>query len=535
MGRNSLVIFFFWIIVTVSYGQQQTYYVQFKDKDASAYTLDAPEQFLSGRSIARRKKNRVVIDHRDLPVHQPYIDQVVLAGAELIYPLKWFNGVVVRSDEVVKNQLTLLSCVQSVDESVKFRKGKPSTLEHFVTHRMHSDFGNAYDQNAMIGIPQMHDAGYTGQGVLIAIMDDGFLNVDNNVGFTSLFQQGKIKGTWDLVDMDASLYTQGGGHGTAVFSILAGHLPGQFLGPAPHANYILFRTEDIASESPLEELNWVRAAEIADSAGADIIQVSLGYTTFDDVSLNYTWADLDGKTSYISKGAAVAYSKGIIVVASAGNEGDDPWQKISCPADADGVLAVGAVNNNEVRSYFSSIGNTADGRIKPDVMAKGNGVMYIAPGGFIASGGGTSFSSPLVSGLLAGLLQAYPTLTHKEVITCLKRSADRFHAPDPFYGYGIPHFSRASYYANLLTDKESLSIFPNPFGSQLNIKVPASVLGSSIEWSVYAMTGQKVAEGQQLLGDVIVPLWSDGDTLCSGVYLLRASIGGVFHTFRIIK
>lgn len=534
MGRNSLFIFL-GLFVNVCYGQQQTYYVQFKDKNASVYSTDAPKDFLSARSISRRHKNKIAIDHRDLPVNQSYIDQVIAAGAQLVYPLKWFNGVVVRSDEVVKNQLTSLSCVQSVDESVKFRKGKSATLSNLSMSRTYTDFGDAYDQNAMIGIPQMHHAGYRGQGILIAITDDGFLNVDNNPGFTTLFQQGKIKGTWDIVDMDASLYTQGGGHGSAVFSILAGHLPGQFSGPALDANFMLFRTEDVASESPLEELNWVRAAEIADSAGVDIIQVSLGYTTFDDASLNYTWADLDGKTSYISQGASVAYDKGIIVVASAGNEGDDPWKKISCPADVDGVLAVGAVDYNGSRSHFSSVGNTADGRIKPDVMAMGNGVIFIAPSGFLSSGAGTSFSSPLVSGLVAGLMQAYPGLTHQEIITCVKRSADRYQAPDAFYGYGIPHFSGASYYANLLSDKESLYIFPNPFGAQLNIKVPASALGSAVEWSLYAMTGQKVAEGQQVIGDTMIALWSDGDSLRSGVYLLRASIGGVFHTFRIIK
>jgi len=536
MGKTSLYIALHFFGVYVSYGQQQTYFVQFKDKNASGFSVDHPQNFLSSRALARREKCLVSVDEKDLPVVQSYIDQLVLAGAQCIYPLKWFNGVVVLSDVTVKNQLAALSFVSSVDVSVVFRKANTDATQSLVCEtNMLSDFGSAFHQNDMLGNVQMNRDGYSGKGIRIAITDDGFLNVNSNAGFTSLFQNGQILSTHDLIDLDNSVYAQGGGHGAEVFSILAGTLTGQFSGPAVSAEFMLFRTEDVASESPLEELNWVRAAEIADSAGVDIIQVSLGYSTFDDASLNHTWSDLDGQTSYISKGASIAYAKGLIVVASAGNEGASPWRKILCPADVDGVLSVGAVDYDEQRTSFSSVGNSYDGRIKPDVMAMGAGVVYIGTDGILKSGGGTSFASPLMSGLVAGLLEAHPTLSHKEILFAIKQSSDRYTSPDSLYGYGIPNYAKASNYAKLLEDNESAYVYPNPFGADLNLKVPASDVGKLLDWNLYSAAGEKVATAQQVISTMAVSLWSDSSGLSSGVYFLKVSIEGTFQVFKVIK
>ncbi len=536
MGKTSLVFYFLFFNTILSYGQQQTYFVQFTDKNTSLFSIDQPEDYLSNRAIVRRSKCKVSIDQKDFPVTQTYIDQVVLLGAQLLYPLKWFNGIVVRSDINVKNQIALLSYVTAVDASVVFRKGvKKSTQSFLNKSAILEDFGNAFLQNDMLGISQMHNEGYTGNGVLIAITDDGFLNTNINAGFNTLYTNGQVIGTHDLVDIDTSLYQQGGGHGAEVFSIIAGSLSGQFSSPAIDADYMLFRTEDVSSESPLEELNWVRAAELADSSGVDIIQVSLGYTTFDDPALDHSWLDLDGASSYISKGASIAYQKGIIVVVSAGNEGDKAWKKILCPADVDGVLAIGAVDYTETRSGFSSYGNSADGRIKPDLMALGQGVSFIGTDGLVRAGSGTSFASPLISGLAAGLVQAHPTLTHKQIMYAMRLSADRYLNPDSYYGYGIPNYTKASQYATIMEDEASVFVFPNPFATSLSMKVQETAIGSMLDWDLYSINGQRIAKGKQVIAESLVTLWSTEFIPAAGMYMLHVSIDGMRRTYKVIK
>ena len=391
------------------------------------------------------------------------------------------------------------------------------------------------DKPTMLGMIKMKNDGYNGNGLLIAITDDGFLHADTMKAFATLFSNGKIIDTWDLVDLDKNAYSQGGGHGSNVFSILAGDLPNQLSGPGHGANFVLFRTEDVSSESPLEELNWIRAAEIADSIGADIIQVSLGYNTFDDSSLDYTQSDLDGKTSYVSQGADVAATRGIVVVVSAGNYGNNSWGKILCP-DAIGILAVGAVDANEERATFSSIGYSADGRVKPDVMAMGVNVAYANNStGQVAFGSGTSYASPLITGLSAGLMQAYPELTHDELILAIKYSADRFESPNAYYGYGIPNYDRASAFARLLLDKGSERVFPNPFESHVYVKIKQDEVGSALNWKLYTTTGQLVGEGQTIADNSIVLLDFINESLSVGIYCLKISCNGHFSTFKVMK
>jgi serine protease AprX len=536
MVRSSLFLIFFLGAAFFSLAQQQTYFVKFKDKKGSPFSVHSPKKFLSEKAIARRYKNHVVLSETDIPVLQTYIDQVALEGAVVLYPLRWFNGVVVQSDISVKAQLANLSFVQSVGETIKLRTSNKIAVQALARETsVVADFGGAAVQNNMLGLDVMSNYGYTGKGVFVAITDDGFLNVDTNPGFARLFLQNKIIDTWDIVDSDKTVYADGGGHGAEVFSIIAGELPGQFLAPATGAKFLLFRTEDVSSESPLEELNWVRAAEIADSAGVDIIQVSLGYNTFDNSALDYSWSDLDGNTSYISRGATLAVSKGLIVVASAGNEGASPWRKVLCPADVSGVVSVGGVDYSGARASFSSTGNTADGRLKPDVMAMGLGVAYIETNKTVNSGAGTSFASPLITSFLAGLMEAYPTLESIYLVEALKKSSNRYTTPTIYYGLGIPNFSKALDYARVFDDKASIAVFPNPFFNELNLKLPAVYVGETVNWELFTVQGKNVTQGTAEVDEVVVPLWLRAEDMSAGVYVLHVSVSGELFTFRIIK
>lgn len=520
------------------WAQQQTYFVRLKDKASNTFSIANPEQFLTSRALERRQKCKVLVDEMDLPVSQTYIDQIEATGAEVLYPLKWLNGVVVRSDATVKSQVIDLPFVSSADQSVK-RVAAPSAaqeeLSWYATTKSLAD--NSYQQNDMLGMVKMKEDGYDGNGVLIAITDDGFLHADTMTAFHDLFSNNQIIDAWDLVDLDKTVYSQGGGHGTHVFSILAGYLDDQFSGPGLGADFILFRTEDSGSESPLEELNWVRAAEMADSLGSDMIQVSLGYNTFDNASLDYNMnSDLDGNTSYSSQGASIAATRGIVVVVSAGNGGNSSWNKILCPGDAKGILTVGAVDVNENRASFSAIGYTTDGRLKPDVMAMGSSVAYVnSANGNVAYGNGTSFASPLITGLSAGLMQAYPALTHTELIQAIQYSSDRFYKPDPYYGYGIPNYERASDYARLLLDKESEGVFPNPVGSYVYVKIKEHQIGHPLHWKLYTAKGELVEEGEKTTESTLVNLFSSGEALKHGFYCLSVSCNGHFVTYKLVK
>jgi subtilisin family serine protease len=295
----------------------------------------------------------------------------------------------------------------------------------------------------MLGVSTMHTLGYAGQGRLIAVFDAGFPGVNTVPCFDSLNQRNGIVATYDFVSNNSFVYAFHP-HGTNVLGTLAGYLPGSLIGPAYGAQFILCRTEDAPTEFRVEETNWLFAAEFADSIGVDIINTSLGYYTFDNPAMDYTPADMDGNTTWITRAADLAASKGILCVASAGNNGSDPaWRVITAPADGDSVLAVGAVSPDSIRVGFSSVGLSATGRIKPDVTAQGDQTIVAMSNGFVAPSSGTSFSGPLVAGLAAGFWQANPSLTAHQVLTHLRNSGHKANSPDSLVGYGIPNFSRA--------------------------------------------------------------------------------------------
>ena len=296
-----------------------------------------------------------------------------------------------------------------------------------------SPYGYALEQIKLLNGLKLHRAGFRGQGMRVAVIDAGFLNVDR----ISMFDSLHLLGTYNVVSPQQSVFAEDE-HGTKVLSCLAANAPGWMVGTAPEASYWLIKSEDSRSEYPIEEDYYVAALEFADSVGVAVITSSLGYFAFDVDSMSYTQADLDGCTAFISRAAHRAVEKGLLLFSSAGNEGNGTWEKITFPADTEGVLTVGSVTSQKERSRFSSKGLTADGRIKPDLVALGSGSCVVIGSGEISYGSGTSFATPILAGMGICLWQALPQLTPQELIDLLRQSGSQAERPDAELGYGLP-------------------------------------------------------------------------------------------------
>lgn len=439
-----LGLFYF---TNITFADGYYFFVQFKDKHNSPFSLDRPSEFLDIKSIQRRANQQIAIDSTDLPVNPDYIAQVANQGVRIHSASKWINGVTVFSEDSLPiNGISTLPFVERVEYTGKKQDTAPS-----FSRVKHIDKDLNYDaaasQIGQLHASALHQSGYTGKDILIGILDGGFKNADINPAFDSLRLQNRLLGTRNIINSSVDVY-RGDAHGAKVLSIMAANLPNVFSGVAPHASYWLIETEYIPTEYMVEVDFWVRGLEFADSIGVDIINSSLGYTEFDDAAMNFTYADMNGRTSRASRAAFLASRKGILVCISAGNDGNNPWKYISSPADAEGILAVGAVNTNNSIAAFSSFGPTADNRIKPDLCATGWGTALINPAGQLSYENGTSYASPIIAGLTACYLQH-----HKEqlpqpysidvIIQQIISSADRYDNPDPQYGYGLPNFQQA--------------------------------------------------------------------------------------------
>lgn len=460
------------------------YMVNFTDKNNSKYSIDKPEEFLSQRALERRQKANISLSENDLPVSQFYLDSLEGLGLKIVNISKWLNAACVYTlDTILMKRLDRLTFVRSVGIDKNSNKNaldttiKKAPVKQYGVQEVDSNYIQSYGGSfAQIQIHNghlLHKEGYMGQGMHIAVLDAGFYKVNELAAFDSLRENNQILGTRDFVDGDYEVY-DADSHGMKVLSTMAGNIPGGLLGTAPKASYWLLRSEQAATEYIIEEFNWVSAAEFADSVGVDLINSSLGYSDFDDNAHDHTYADLDGNTTIITKAADIAASKGILVVTSAGNEGASMWRYISAPGDADSILTVGAIMPDSRRAYFSSLGPSADKRIKPDVCAIGLPSIVSGTGGEVSSSSGTSFSSPIMAGLVACLWQAHPELTNMEVIDIIKRSSSQFNAPDTSLGYGIPDvyaahiFLKTSGFIDI--KKGNMRVFPNPFNENLNIE-----------------------------------------------------------------
>ncbi|MCB0805405.1 MAG: S8 family serine peptidase [Bacteroidales bacterium] len=470
------------------------YWVKFTDKDNSPYSINNPEEFLSEKAIQRRAKFEIPLTTSDLPVNPAYIQSVTDLGVTLLNTSKWFNSITIYTTDPSKiAQIEALPHVVSVDKSSgnklksgdKFEKpffanetisGIPETgsLKKTTAGKSY-DYGEGYNQIEMLNGIALHDLGYDGAGMTIAVLDAGFLNADDISAFDNLWSNGQILGYKDFVNPTNPNLFGSHSHGTMVLSTMGAYLPGQLVGTAPMADYWLLRSEDGDSETLIEELNWVSAAEFADSVGADIINSSLGYTEFDDPSQNHTYSDMDGNTTPITIGADMAVSKGMIVVNSAGNSGGDPWQYIGAPADGDSVFSIGAVTGSGNYANFSSTGPTADGRFKPNVVAQGQGSALIEPwGGSVSNGSGTSFSSPITAGMVACLWQANPNARNTEIMEAIQESATLANNPNNQLGYGIPDYLEAHLMLPTSIDSETITqrqivVSPNPFRNEIKL------------------------------------------------------------------
>lgn len=426
-------------------------WVYFTDKgDNLDHYFANPLTVVSKKSLERRAKvlsENNLIDFTDLPVNQNYVNQIIQNGFELKQKSRWFNGIsgFASANEIYQIAANLF--VKKIDvvgtfaknyDDVEFKPAQNQNDNPVQPQGINTlNYGSSFTQLNQISVPQVHDLGYNGTGITICVLDAGFDNLPHEA-FSSM----NIIAAYDFVNHDPNVGNQGdmgeGSHGTATLSIIGGFKEGQLIGPAYGSNFILAKTENTDSETPVEEDNWVAGVEWADSIGVDVTSTSLGYLDYDFPYTSYTWQDMDGNTAIITIAADLAAGKGIVVVNSAGNNGTSTHNTLGAPADGDSVFTIGAVTSSGTRSSFSSVGPTFDGRIKPDLMAMGSNVFHASSfGNTYSSGSGTSFSCPLAAGVCALILQKNPSLTPMEVLDALRSTATRSNNPDNQYGWGI--------------------------------------------------------------------------------------------------
>lgn len=428
------------------------YFVTFKDKKGTPHTTEDPT-WLSERALLRRAAHGMEVTELDLPVNPEYVNKVEETGATIWLESRWMNGTVVAAAGPEVKALRKLKFVDQVQfvAPVQYNRDSPRpVMPKLIADAPDFDpvpvepnfYGYGWGNlDAMEG-DSLHRWGFRGEGVLVAVFDGGFPNVGYK-DFLGHHAQNQVPAGFDLVEQD-SIVHDGSTHGATVLSTMAAHHPFFYVGTAPDAQYVLFKTENGRGEHRLEEINYAIALEMADALGVDVVNSSLGYTTFSQADMNYTYKDMDGKTSPASRAVAHAFERGMIIVTSAGNSGSDEWKYISVPADAPDVFAIGALNADGSRAYFSSYGPTADGRVKPDVSALGVDVAAItANGRGLTGANGTSLASPLVAGLIACLRQAVPDATNRELLDAVRQTADQSDKPDAERGYGQPDFAAA--------------------------------------------------------------------------------------------
>lgn len=510
------------------------FWIYFTDKKNSRFSVQQPFAFLSPASVERRKNQNIQVREMDLPVNENYLREIIATGAQIIVQSRWMNAISVIADD---EQLALISALPFVQqiENVKRLRRMPEneilTEQQNAFYKMNEtesgDYGGSFNQIDMIGINQIHDLGFRGEGMIIAVLDAGFSGVDTGAGFQSFWDKEQIIATHNFPDNNDFVYFSSS-HGSNVLSIMGADVPGTYIGSAPDAKFYLLRTEIADSEEVVEEDYWLQAAEFADSVGADIINSSLGYTTFDTPSDDHSYADMDGNTTVITKAADWAASVGILVCNSAGNSGNDAWKYIGAPADGDSVFTIGAVDGNEIPTDFSSIGPTSDGRLKPNVVCQGGGTAVLDKSGYVYTGSGTSYSSPLMAGACASFWQAFPEYTNMQIMDVVQKSADHYFHPDNKIGYGIPDFNIAYLLLkNESPENELLNIFPNPAGDYTIVQINSNEIGPA-HLDIYDVSGKFLRNYSLVLRENEIASFrmTDISNLASGIYFLNLTTPG---------
>lgn len=479
--RTFLLTIFLSLLITIPGFSQSKYWFFFQDKGPEATWFQShPEALLSAKALQKRENAGIGISKADLPVSHTYLSQLRGQGLQIEGKSKWLNAVAIDTDCDPKDIL------QEFDFVTGFRPVADIVPAHLDEDPNRTpavypptegddaigpfDYGQASWQNQMLNVPYLHKKGMTGKGILMAIFDAGFFRVDTLSVFDSLWNEGRLPHVYDFVDQDTTIFDESN-HGLAVLSVIGGNHPGKLVGTAPHCSFVLGRTETVSSESRQEEYNWVAGMEWADSLGVDIIHSSLGYNTFDEANENYTYDQLDGNTSIITKAADMAASRGILVTTSAGNEGWSAWQRITAPCDGDSVLCIGSVDSFRVHSSFSSIGPAADGRLKPEVVAMGSRTAVMGKSGRIWHSNGTSYAAPLVAGLAACLMQGHPDRNNWDIMEAIRMSGDHVLRADSLYGFGVPDGRKAD---SLLYIWDQASTLPVA-GPQFEVFIPEAL------------------------------------------------------------
>lgn len=539
MGWSKIIVTLVFLTgALVSNAQENRYMVFFKDKAESSYSTNQPLEFLSQRAVDRRVRQGITVTEHDIPVNENYVESVSVAGASVFFRTRWMNGVLVQCDASLIPALEDLSFVDHVEFVAPNKKllSNGRSKDHQKTKGAKLA-AKTQIQLEMIGLDEMQSAGYKGETIYIGIFDSGFQGVDSALPFQHIFTEGRVDVglSKDFVFNSDDVF-QYDEHGTEVFSVLAAFQDGNFIGGLYEANYQLYVTEDVNSEYRIEEYNWLFAAERADSSGVDVINSSLGYYDFDDTSMNYSKSDLNGNTTVITKAAQFATDRGMVVVCSAGNEGALAWQLITAPADARDVLAVASVNSVGQRSTTSSMGPSADGRIKPDVAALGVNTSVIKPDGSAGSASGTSLASPLVASLVAGAWQRYPQLTNKELIEAVRRSASQADNPDFLLGYGIPNFKAVVNYLDERPQENPFEVYPNPIlADTLTIRPfdPGQISSCRVE--ILSSQGQLVHSTEAVFSWLDRTYTANLSQFAAGMYYLRIIWGEKRYTFKLVK
>jgi serine protease AprX len=454
-----LVVFF-----SSSYAQFTRYIVRFKNKAATAFTLADPAPFLSQRAIDRRTHYNIAIDSSDLPVPSSYISQVKsVPGVTVLNVSRWLNAISISTSDpnaiITINSLTFVQTTSAIAAKPPAQTGNkyPEQINPLMQPRGMEVMGNNFFDYGTSSFNEihihegefLHNVGLRGQGMQVALLDGGFYQYTNFKAFDSANANGQFLDTWDFVAGEQSV-VEDNSHGMSCLSTIAANIPGQFVGMAPKASFRLYRTEDVSSEYPIEEFNWACGAERADSAGADVISTSLGYNTFDNSSFDHAYNDMNGNIIMSTIAADLAAKKGMLVFVSAGNEGSGSWHYITSPADADSVIAVGAISITGTIGPFSSYGPSADGRIKPDVASVGVNAIIQTSANTIGLSNGTSFSAPKMAGLGTALWQGFPEFNNMRIVRAIKEAGSIYTSPNDRIGYGIPNMKTA--FTSLLID-----------------------------------------------------------------------------------
>jgi hypothetical protein len=538
-SRLNTTILFLLFLLSGSLTAETSYffYVQLANKNGSPYSLSNPSVYLSERAIARRAFFRIACDSTDLPISPSYILQIESIGANIHCRSKWMNGVTVLvSDSNIMKQVRALPFVKWVQYTGKRDVTLPPSTK-IKAETTILNYGSAKVQINQINGSYFHNAGYTGQGILIGVLDAGFTNVNVNHAFDSLRLQGRLLGTKDIAEPNSDIYSQDE-HGADVLSIMTGNLPGKYLGTAPNASYWLIRTEYSPTEYLVETDFWTSGIEFADSVGVDVVNSSLVYTEFDDPSLNFTYNDMNGKVSRASRAATLASKKGIIVCNSVGNYGSSLWQYLGSPADADGIITIGAVTSIGSSSDFSSFGPSYDGRVKPEICALGSSTVFVNKNGSVLMGNGTSYSSPVIAGTVACLIQALKeTNSHfdiESIRTLIIQSASAYPNPTDQLGYGIPDFDKVLKYLNFYNSKKTeLASFEVNYDAQ--DKAIHLVMFNNSETTekiarIYSIIGCKIVE-KTITGTITI---LSVPKMTSGIYLVCISENGKLESKKII-